>query len=186
MLPIVTGGDKTRQPWGIEALSLAILDAIAPAKQLRLARFFKNLDAQTVGAAKIIDHYTFQMATTQGLAAFLKSPVLGFLSTLATGSPTLALLLAEKIPIEQLPIVVGKLQLAYDLFNLLAAHQPNSPSFDLRAIWGLLIENSASPEQNAWAFGHALTEYWTQSLTPEQLRSRFEHYEAIATPTVKP
>ncbi len=175
VLPIVTGGE-TRQPWGIDALSLAILDAIAPAKQLRLARFFKNLDARTVGAAKIIDHYTFQMATTQGLAAFLKSPVLGFLSTLATGSPTLALLLAEKIPIEQLPAVIGKLQLAYDLFDLLTAHQPNPPSFDLRNLWGLLIENSASPEHNAWAFGHALTEYWTQSLTAEQLRSRFEHY----------
>lgn len=179
VLPVVTSSE-TRQPWGMETLSLAILDSIAPAKQLRLARFFKNLDARTVGAAKTIDHYTFQMATTQGLTAFLKSPVLGFISTLATGSPTLALLLAEKIPIEQLPIVIGKLQLAYDLFNLLTADQPNSPSFDFRAIWGLLIENSASPEHNAWAFGHALTEYWTQSLTSEQLRSRFEHYLTIA------
>lgn len=179
VLPVVTSSE-TRQPWGMEALSLAILDSIAPAKQLRLARFFKNLDARTVGAAKTIDHYTFQMATTQGLTAFLKSPVLGFISTLATGSPTLALLLAEKIPIEQLPIVIGKLQLAYDLFNLLTADRPNPPDFDFRAIWGLLIENSASPEHNAWAFGHALTEYWTQSLTSEQLRSRFEHYLTIA------
>ncbi|MCY7323694.1 MAG: 50S ribosome-binding GTPase [Phormidesmis sp. CAN_BIN36] len=183
VLPIVTSSE-TRQPWGIEALSLAILDSIAPAKQLRLARFFKNLDVRTISAAKIIDHYTFQMATTQGLAAFLKSPVLGFVSTLATGSPTLALLLAEKIPIEQLPIAIGKLQLAYDLFNLLTADQLNPPSFDFRAIWGLLIENSASPDHNAWAFGHALTEYWTQSLTPEQLRSRFEFY-LTASPTVR-
>ena len=175
VLPIVTG-DKTRQAWGVEALSLAILDSIAPAKQLRLARFFKSLEARTIGAAKIIDHYTFQMATTQGLTAFLKSPVLSFISTLTTGSPTLALLLAEKIPIEQLPVVIGKLQLAYDLYNLLTADQSNPPSFDFRAIWGLLLENSASPERTAWAFGHALTEYWTQSLTPEQLRSRFDYY----------
>ncbi|MBC7824211.1 MAG: 50S ribosome-binding GTPase, partial [Candidatus Parcubacteria bacterium] len=42
VLPIVTG-DKTRQAWGVEALSLAILDSIASAKQLRLARFFKSL-----------------------------------------------------------------------------------------------------------------------------------------------
>lgn len=179
VLPIVTG-DKTRQAWGVEALSLAILDSIAPAKQLRLARFFKSLEARTIGAAKIIDHYTFQMATTQGLTAFLKSPVLSFISTLTTGSPTLALLLAEKIPIEQLPVVIGKLQLAYDLFDLLTADQPNPPSFDFRAIWGLLLENSASPERTAWAFGHALTEYWTQSLTPEQLRSRFDDYLKIA------
>ena len=185
VLPIVTG-DKTRQAWGVEALSLAILDSIAPAKQLRLARFFKSLEARTIGAAKIIDHYTFQMATTQGLTAFLKSPVLSFISTLTTGSPTLALLLAEKIPVEQLPVVIGKLQLAYDLFDLLTADQPNPPSFDFRAIWGLLLENSASPERTAWAFGHALTEYWTQSLTPEQLRSRFDYYLAAASPIVKP
>lgn len=185
VLPIVTG-DKTRQAWGVEALSLAILDSIAPAKQLRLARFFKSLEARTIGAAKIIDHYTFQMATTQGLTAFLKSPVLSFISTLTTGSPTLALLLAEKIPVEQLPVVIGKLQLAYDLFDLLTADQPNPPSFDFRAIWGLLLENSISPERTAWAFGHALTEYWTQSLTPEQLRSRFDYYLAAASPIVKP
>jgi len=184
VLPIVTG-DKTRQAWGVEALSLAILDSIAPAKQLRLARFFKSLEARTIGAAKIIDHYTFQMATTQGLTAFLKSPVLSFISTLTTGSPTLALLLAEKIPIEQLPVVIGKLQLAYDLYNLLTADQSNPPSFDFRAIWGLLLENSASPERTAWAFGHALTEYWTQSLTPEQLRSRFDDYLKMASPIVE-
>ncbi|MCY7273170.1 MAG: GTPase family protein, partial [Phormidesmis sp. CAN_BIN44] len=178
VLPIVTG-DKTRQAWGVEALSLAILDSIEPAKQLRLARFFKSLEARTIGAAKIIDHYTFQMATTQGLTAFLKSPVLSFISTLTTGSPTLALLLAEKIPVEQLPVVIGKLQLAYDLFNLLTADQPNPPSFDFRAIWALLLENSASPERTAWAFGHVLTEYWTQSLTPEQLRSRFDDYLTV-------
>ncbi len=183
VLPIVTGG-KSRQAWGVEALSLAILDSIEPAKQLRLARFFKSLEARTIRAAKIIDHYTFQMATTQGLTAFLKSPVLSFISTLTTGSPTLALLLAEKIPIEQLPVVIGKLQLAYDLFDLLTADQPNPPSFDFRAIWGLLLENSASPERTAWAFGHALTEYWTQSLTPEQLRSRFDDYLKISNPTV--
>jgi len=184
VLPIVTG-DKTRQAWGVEALSLAILDSIEPAKQLRLARFFKSLEARTIGAAKIIDHYTFQMATTQGLTAFLKSPVLSFISTLTTGSPTLALLLAEKIPIEQLPVVIGKLQLAYDLYNLLTADQSNPPSFDFRAIWGLLLENSASPERTAWAFGHALTEYWTQSLTPEQLRSRFDDYLKMASPIVE-
>ena len=184
VLPIVTG-DKTRQAWGVEALSLAILDSISPAKQLRLARFFKSLEARTIGAAKIIDHYTFQMATTQGLTAFLKSPVLSFISTLTTGSPTLALLLAEKIPIEQLPVVIGKLQLAYDLYNLLTADQSNPPSFDFRAIWGLLLENSASPERTAWAFGHALTEYWTQSLTPEQLRSRFDDYLKMASPIVE-
>ncbi|NDJ18176.1 GTPase family protein [Myxacorys almedinensis] len=175
ILPIVTGSED-RTAWGIDALSIALLDAIAPAQQFRLARFLRNLDARTTAAARIIDRYTFQMATTQGLAAFLKSPILRFLSTLTTGSPTLALLLAEKIPVEQLPVVIGKLQMAYDLYNLLSVDQANPPSFDLLALWSLLLENTAPPDRQAWAFGHALTEYWAQHLSIEQLQTRFHHY----------
>ncbi len=175
VLPLVTGADD-RPAWGVEALSLAILNAVPTAKQLRLARFLRALDARTVAAAQIIDQYTFQMATTQGLAAFLKSPILSFISTLTTGSPTLALVLAEKIPVEQLPLVIGKLQMAYDLFNLLTATNPDPPSFDFREIWGLLVTHTDRPDRNAWACGHALTEYWTQALTPAQLQTRFEYY----------
>jgi len=177
VLPIVTGDVKTgRTPWGVEALSFGLVEAIAPAKQLRLARFLRNLEARTVAAAKIIDHYTFQMATIQGLAALLKSPVLQFISTLSTGTPTLAYLLAEKIPVEQLPVVIGKLQMAYDLFLLLSPGNANMLNFDLLSLWSLLLENSTSPDRNAWAFGHALIEFWTQNLTVEQLRERFEYY----------
>ncbi|RAM48679.1 MAG: GTPase [Hapalosiphonaceae cyanobacterium JJU2] len=178
VLPVVTGDSNTnRSAWGIDALSLVLIDAIAPAKQLRLARFLRNLEARTVAAAKIIDHYTFQMATTQGLTALLKSPILQFISTLSTGSPTLANLLAQKIPAEQLPIAIGKLQMGYDLFLLLSTDK--TLKFDLVALWPLLLENSGSPEQNARAFGHALIEYWTQNLTMEQLRERFGYYLGV-------
>ncbi|MBE8997627.1 GTPase family protein [Nostoc sp. LEGE 12447] len=181
VLPVVTGDSKTgRVAWGVEALSLGLVDAIAPTKQLRLARFLRNLEARTVAAAKIIDHYTFQMATTQGLTALLKSPVLQFVSTLSTGSPTLAYVLAEQIPVEQLPIVIGKLQMAYELFSLLNTANSNPLNFELLSLWPLLLENSTSPDRNAWAFGHALVEYWTQNLTVEKLRERFEYYLAIA------
>ncbi|WP_392479852.1 GTPase family protein [Nostoc sp. C110] len=181
VLPLVTGDSKTgRVAWGVEALSLGLVDAIAPTKQLRLARFLRNLEARTVAAAKIIDHYTFQMATTQGLTALLKSPVLQFVSTLSTGSPALAYLLAEQIPVEQLPIVIGKLQMAYELFSLLNTANSNPLNFELLSLWPLLLENSTSPDRNAWAFGHALVEYWTQNLTVEKLRERFEYYLAIA------
>lgn len=177
VLPVVTGDSKTgRTAWGVDALSLALVDAIDPVKQLRLARFLRNLEARTVAAAKIIDHYTFQMATTQGLTALLKSPVLQFIATLTTGKPTLAYLLAEQIPVEQLPIVIGKLQMAYDLFSLLSSGDSNIRNFDLLSLWPLLLENPDSPDRNAWAFGHALVEYWTRNLTVEQLRERFEHY----------
>ncbi|MFQ4145572.1 GTPase family protein [Chlorogloeopsis sp. ULAP02] len=176
VLPVVTADMKTnRTAWGVDALSLALVEAIAPTKQLRLARFLRNLEARTVAAAKIIDRYTFQMTTTQGLTAFLKSPVLQFISTLATGSPTLAYLLAEQIPVEQLPIVIGKLQMAYDLFLLLNTSD-NPLNFDLLSLWPLLLENSASSERNAWAFGHSIVEYWTQNLTVEQLQERFDYY----------
>ncbi|NER22620.1 MAG: GTPase family protein [Symploca sp. SIO1C2] len=176
-LPIVTADLQTgRASWGVEALSLTLVEAIAPAKQLRLARFLRNLEARTIAAAKIIDHYTFQMTTTQGLTALLKSPVLQFISTLSTGAPTLAYLLAEQIPVEQLPVVIGKLQMAYDLFSLLNQEDSNTLNFDLLSFWPLLMENSASPERNAWAFGHALVEYWTQKLTVEQLQEKFDYY----------
>ncbi len=176
VLPVVTSDSKTgRTAWGADALSLALVEAIAPAKQLRLARFLRDLEARTVAAAKIIDHYTFAMATTQGLTALLKSPVLQFISTLSTGSPTLAYLLAEQIPVEQLPVVIGKLQMAYDLFSLLSTDS-NPIDFDLLSLWSLLLKNPASPDRNAWAFGHALVEYWTQNLTIEQLQERFEYW----------
>ncbi|AVH69681.1 GTPase family protein [Nostoc sp. 'Lobaria pulmonaria (5183) cyanobiont'] len=178
VLPVVTSDSKTsRVAWGVEALSLGLVDAIAPTKQLRLARFLRNLEARIVAAAKIIDHYTFQMTTTQGLTTLLKSPVLQFISTLSTGSPALAYMLAEQIPVEQLPIVIGKLQMGYELFSLLNS---NSLNFELLSLWPLLLENSASPDRNAWAFGHALVEYWTQNLTVKQLGQRFEYYLAIA------
>lgn len=177
LLPLVTADERSgRLSWNDDFLALALVEAIAPTKQLRLARFLRNRDARVVSAAKIIDHYTFQMATTQGLATFLKSPVLKFIATLTTGSPTLAYLLAEQIPVEQLPVVIGKLQMAYDLYNLLSDSTAQPVPFDLLALWPLLLDNPASPDRNAWAFGHALVEYWSQGLTVDQARSRFESY----------
>jgi uncharacterized protein len=177
VLPIVTGDPKmNRVDWGIDSLSVVIIEAIDPAKQARLARFLRNLEARAVAAAKIIDRYTLQMATTQGLTAFLKSPVLQFIATLSTGTPTLAYLLAEQIPVEQLPIVIGKLQMAYDLHLLFNSEGTIAKNFNLLSLWSLLLENSATPDRNAWAFGHSLVEYWTQNLTTEQLQEKFQQY----------
>ena len=187
VLPIVTGAFSAepaaepaqiaRSAWGAEAVSIALVESIAPTQQLRLARFLRNLEARSLAAAQIIDRYSFQMATTQGLTALLKSPVLQFISTLSTGSPTLAALLAAQIPVEQLPIVIGKLQMAYDLYQLL--HPMGDRKFDLLALWPLLVDNSPAGvpvTQNAWALGHALVEYWTQDLAIEQVRQRFKFY----------
>ncbi len=180
VLPVVAGDRQAeRDSWNADALSVVLIEAIDPAKQLRLARFLRDRNARSVAAAKTIDSFTLQMSTSQGLTALLKSPVLQFISTLTTGSPTLAYLLAEQIPIEQLPVVIGKLQMAYDLFTLFNNDGFGSSAkttFDLLALWPLLLENPASPDRNAWAFGHALVEYWTQDLTVEQTRKRFKVY----------
>jgi uncharacterized protein len=180
VLPLVNA-DPTieRSAWGLDTLSLALLESIEPTKQIRLARFLRNLDARIVAAARIIDRYSLQMTTTQGLTQLLKSPVLEFISTLTTGTPALAQLLTAQIPVEQLPVVIGKLQMAYDLHSLLNNRQSKLIDFDLLALWSLLLNNSAAPNQNAYAFGHALVEYWTQSLSTEQLQSRFRHYLQI-------
>ena len=177
VLPIVTGDRQTnRTSWNADTLSLALVETIDPAKQVRLARFLRDRQSQVVAAAKIIDRYTAQMTTTQGLTNLLKSPILGFLSTLSTGSPALAKILAAKIPVEQLPLVIGKLQMAYDLFCLLSPEDASPANFDLLVIWPLLLENPGSPDRNAWAFGHALVEYWTQDLSVVKLKERFEFY----------
>jgi uncharacterized protein len=180
VLPLVNADPRMdRAAWGMDELSLALLQSIEPSKQIRLARFLRNLDARIVAAAQIIDRYSLQMTTTQGLTQLLKSPVLEFISTLTTGSPALAQLLTAQIPVEQLPVVIGKLQMAYDLHSLLSTSQAKLISFDLLSLWSLLIDSSGAPNQNAYAFGHALVEYWTQSLSIEQLQVRFSYYLQI-------
>lgn len=184
VLPVVTRDffANARVEWNIEELSITLMQSVTPAKQLRLARFLRNLDARTLAAAKIIDHYTFQMSTTQGLATLLKSPILQFISTWMTGSPALAQVLAEKIPVEQLPIVIGKLQMAYELSQLLTqetndiSRHTTPKVFDVRSLWPVLLDTSTPPDRNAWAFGHAFVEYWTMDSTIRQLQERFEFY----------
>ncbi len=169
ILPLVNASEQNAS-WGFDELSDTLLQVLDPAKQQRLARFLRSLEARTVAAVNLIDRYAFQMTTQQGIAVFLKSPVLQFISRLSTGSPALAIVLAEQIPIEQLPLVIGKAQLAYDLYHLL---QP-SVSFNFAAIWPLLINQNERPDQNARAFGYALIEYWAQALPPEDLLARFQ------------
>ncbi|MGK7934787.1 MAG: GTPase family protein [Xenococcaceae cyanobacterium] len=178
ILPLVTEDSKSeRTAWGIEFLSTALLDNLDEAKQYRLARFLRDREARIVAATKIIDRYTFQMTTTQGVTALLKSPILQFLSTMTTGNAALAYALAEQIPVEQLPLVIGKLQMAYDLFMLLS-DDPNLRNFDLLSLWSLLLNNDSDIplDRNAWAFGNTLVEYWTQNLPVKQLQKRFESY----------
>jgi len=176
VLPLVTLDSATnRLPWNADALAKALIELIEPTKELRLARFLRDRDAKAIAATRLIDRYIVQMSTTQGLATFLKSPVLQFLATLTTGTPTLAYLLAEQIPVEQLPVVIGKLQLAYDLFKVVG---PPTAQLDLLALWPLLLENNDKPERAAWAFGHAMVEYWTQDLSVAQTRKRIDHYLA--------
>ena len=80
-------------------------------------------------------------------------------------------LLEKQIPVEQLPLVIGKLQMAYDLFNALDGE--NTQSFNLLSLWPLLLENEGGPRQNATIFGHVLVEHFTQHNSVEHLHQRF-------------
>ena len=174
VLPLVTYDPASHRPaWNADVLVAALLDLIDPTQDLRLARFLRDREAKVMAAARLIDRYRLQMSTTQGITAFLKSPILQFVATLTTGTPTLAYLLAEQIPIEQLPVVIGKLQLAYDLHKIVA---PAGVPLDLLALWPLLLEHNGYPDRAAWAFGHAMVEYWTQALTAHQARQRIDDY----------
>ncbi|MEM6502438.1 MAG: GTPase [Cyanobacteria bacterium P01_C01_bin.89] len=188
VLPLVTwDGERDRQSWAADPLATALLNALAPAKQQRLGRFLQSLEARSIAAARLIDKYAFQMSTTQGLATFLKSPALQFISTMTTGQPGLAYLLAEKIPVEQMPVVVGKLQMAYDLFSLLetpdftqvadvAERKGKTAGFNLLELWPLLLRPTDDIATDTQAFGNALVEYWTQGLSAEALGDRYRYY----------
>jgi uncharacterized protein len=179
ILPLVTADQsQSRAAWGDKAVAQAILDTLEPAQQFHLSRFLRDLETRTQTAAKIIDHYTFQMGTAQGLTALIKSPLLKFLSTFLTGSPALAIVLSERLPLEQSPIVLGKLQMAYELYMLLAPSA--SPlQFDVLSIWPLLLQRSGALSEETWALGHVLAEYWVQpSGAAEQidLSERYQFY----------
>ncbi len=184
VLPLVTQAEN-RVAWGEDELAGALISAIAPAKQLRLARFFRSRTARTTAAAKIIERYTFQMTTTEGLTKLLKSPILQFISTLTTGTPVLGVLLTEKIPAEEVPLVLGKLQMAYELFSLLSEDAGQkagwsavgTAGFDLLTLWPLILKhNDRAADKQAWALGQALVEYWTQTITVDQVEARTAAY----------
>jgi hypothetical protein len=187
VLPVVSADPQVnRAAWNLEALSVTLLEAVAPAQQLRLARFLRDQEARVMAAAQIIERYRFQMTTSQGLTALLKSPVLKFLSTLATGSPGLALILAEKIPVEQLPLVIGKLQMAYELLLLFRSNDLRAIAQELLSLWPALLTHLAPPDQEAQAFGQALIAYCTQDLSPEQLRTKMQIYLSSTESQIAP
>ncbi|MEM7795877.1 MAG: GTPase, partial [Cyanobacteria bacterium P01_C01_bin.118] len=170
VVPLVTY-DSNRPAWNDDMLALKLVETLGHAKQYRLARFLTNQKALAKAAAKLIDQYTFQMTTAQGVTELLKSPILRYISRMMTGSDLLATALMEKIPVEQAPVVIGKLQLAYDVFNLVAQEES---TFELTKLWPTLLENDAPPPQNAWAFGHALMAYWLGETS--HLDQAFERY----------
>ncbi|MCG9885759.1 MAG: 50S ribosome-binding GTPase [Cyanobacteria bacterium] len=201
VLPVVLPDGAGREGWGLDDLAAALMDHLEPTKQVRLARFFNRLDRRAIAAARIIDKYVFQMSTTQGLTAMLKSPVLHFLSIMTTGQASLAAVLAEQIPVEQLPVVIGKLQLAYELFDFLRGDRPSdltaiaqepsnteasaetdaidgisgekSLTFDLKRLWPIVTTGGHPPDRDARALGYALLEYWLEGLSIEELHRRY-------------
>lgn len=188
MLPFVSADPgQGRAPWGLTELTLALVNLVDPAQQFRLGRFVTDIDARTRLAAQIIHHYTVQVGAGQGVTALLKNPVLRFLSVWLTGSPTLAVLLSEKLPIERSPVVLGKMQMAYELYMLLNRpkeddnpdrsepfnNKPfknkeisgiketiNGINLDPVALWPLFLDTHEPIPQAMWALGQTLSEHW--------------------------
>ncbi|MEM9136272.1 MAG: GTPase, partial [Cyanobacteria bacterium P01_F01_bin.42] len=174
VLPCVTAQEGSdRSPWGRLDLSENILDLLEPAKQSRLARFLSDRDSRMRAAAKIIDQYILKMSTSQGLTALLKSPVLAFLSTQLTGSPQLAAVLTARLPIEDVPVVMGKLQMAYELYGLLGDASQN---FDLLAIWSLVQNTERAVDHQTWALGQTLVEFWLGKVQRNEIGDRYQFF----------
>jgi small GTP-binding protein len=178
VLPIVTqSAADSRAAWGADALAMRLIDTIAPAKSERLAQFLRSREARIAAAIRLVERYALQMASGQGLVALAKTPLFAVISARFTGTPELGTLLAQSIPAEQVPVVISKMMLTYELAGLL-----NEPSAlfrpgEILKLWPLLLQGSdRPPTHNAWAWGQALVEYWTQDLTVDALKTRFNYY----------
>lgn len=186
ILPIVTADiQQNRTPWGELELIQTLFTTIDPAKQVRLGRCLRDREGRIAAAYRIIDRYSALMATGQGIADLVKGPLLQFLSTTLTGSPAAAWLLAEKLPLEQSPVVLCKMQMAYELFSLMGDRPAlrdrlASPKLDLGRIWPLLLRCPPPLEQDAWAVGHTLVEYWSRdgnlSVGGPDIDTRYDYY----------
>jgi uncharacterized protein len=170
-------GTPAVKAWGDGEVAQALVEAIAPAQKARLARFLRDLDSRTAAAADIIEQYTVKMASGKGFTALVKRPALTLLSHWLTGSATWGELMAAKLPAEQAPLVLGKLQMAYELWELLQPQPgPLARERAIASLWPLLNDGRGTPEQNAWAFGQSLIQAWGQPgpQTLDQIQHTFE------------
>lgn len=70
---------------------------------------------------------------------------------------------------------MGKLQMGYELFSLLA--EPDiHPNFDFLALWPLVLETSPSIRDDAWACGQTMVEFWVGKTSIETLQERYQTY----------
>ena len=75
---------------------------------------------------------------------------------------------------------MGKLQMGYELFTLLA--EPDAhPVFDFLSLWPLLLETAPSIKEDAWAFGQTMVEFWSGKVGVDQLQVRYQSYLSKAT-----
>ncbi|MEB3338945.1 MAG: GTPase [Leptolyngbyaceae bacterium] len=177
VLPVVSADSALgRLAWNIEALSIQLVESLEPARQTRVARWMHSVETQATAAAQLINRFVVLLSTAQGLASILTNAIaVGLLRTQLKGMAAIAPLFTEHIPVDQAPVIVGKVWMAWDLYKLFT---PNAKLQDMD--WGslspLLMKGSTSPQDDTWALGNALVEYWTQNLAPEQLQQRFDFY----------
>ena len=178
VLPVVTRSEaEGRAAWGSDELALQLVEAITPAKSQRLAQFLRSRDARITAATRLIERYAIQMSSSQGIVVLLKTPLFAFLSARFAGTPELGTLLAQSVPAEQVPVVASKMMLTYELASLLNEQGTLFRPGEILKLWPVLLQTGdRAPAQNAWAWGQALIEYWTQDLSTNALKLRVEYY----------
>ncbi|ABB57183.1 GTPase family protein [Synechococcus elongatus] len=170
----LANANGARSSWNLEAIAAALLQTCPEAQQLRLAAHLRDRQLRAGQITATIQRHQRDLQRQQGLTTVLKRPVLGLLAQLLQQDPRLGALLADRLPIEDLPQVIAELQLASELLPLLSSDRPLNLASELGTIWPLINRQRGDLQ----AFSTALlTQYGAASVItkleagrPQQLR----------------
>lgn len=170
----LANANGSRSGWNLETLAAALLQSCPEALQLRLAAHLRDRQLRAEQITATIQRHQRDLQRQQGLTAVLKRPVLGLLAQLLQQDPRLGALLADRLPLEDLPQVIAELQLASELLPLLSRDRPLNLAGELGTIWPLL--NRQRGDLQAFS-AVLLTQYGAttaiaklEAETPEQLK----------------
>ena len=148
LLPLVNSDpDRARPGWNLETLTRLLLQVCPGQQQAQLAMVLRDRQTCLATATTLVARYRDQVELQQDLTAALKTPLLQGVGLLVGRNAALGALLARQLPIEQVPLAIGKLQLAAQLLQLLG----RSLASELVALIPAILDPQQSLEQFATA-----------------------------------